>query len=314
MKGFDASKQGSVVDILRRRGPEFTASQAAIATYILDNLADVTYGSADSLGKRLEISSATIGRFCRELGFRNFRDLKEALRGDRVVSPWLTGPQFHTFVAHDPGMQWLSQAYEAETAALASVYELPRRPEWTQIVDLLATAPTVWIAGFQIQRGFALSLALQLQYLRPNVHVVDMASGQFADALEGGPDDCIVIIDVHRYSRQSIELAAQAKAGGKSLIVLTDVQNLWAHEYTKLVLNVPIRSEAIFWMSLSALSSLSYLLLNGVVRKIGNPVLDRLESLSQLYRQFTGFSDQPLSDSVAPQRRRSSARRKERLR
>ena len=60
-------------------------------------------------------------------------------------------------------MQWLSQAYEAEAAALASVYELPRRPEWAQIVDLLATAPTVRIAGFQIQRGFALSLALQLQ-------------------------------------------------------------------------------------------------------------------------------------------------------
>jgi DNA-binding MurR/RpiR family transcriptional regulator len=310
----DGPERESVVDLLRRRGPEFTLSQAAIATYILDNLTDVAYESADSLGKRLDISSATIGRFCRELGFKNFRDLREALRGDRVVSPWLTGPQFHSFVAHDPDMQWLSQAYEAETMALASVYELPTKPEWTQIVDLLATAPTVWVAGFQIQRGFALSFALQLQYLRPGVQVVDMVSGQFADALAGAPGDCIVIVDVHRYSRQSIELAAQASAAGKSLIVLTDVQNLWAHQYTKLVLNVPIRSEEIFWMSLSGLSSLSYLLLNGVVRKIGDPVLDRLEGISQLYRKFTGYSDQPLSDSLPSQPRRTSARRKERRR
>lgn len=278
-----------------------------IAAFILDHLTDVVYESADSLAKRLDISSATISRFCHELGFRNFRELKEALRSDRAVSPWLTGPRFSSFVASDPDVAWLSDAYDAESKALAMVYSLPRRPEWSQIVDLLATAPRLWIAGFQIQRAFAQSFALQLQYLRPGVHVVDMASGHFADALEGPPGDCVVIIDVHRYSRQSVELAAQVKAAGKPLIVLTDVQNLWASEHTPFVLNVPIRSEAVFWMSLSAMSSLAYLLLNGVVRKIGAPVLERLDRTSQRYRDFTGFSDQPLSARTAPQKRRPKA-------
>jgi DNA-binding MurR/RpiR family transcriptional regulator len=276
-----------------------------IAAFILDNLTDLVYESADSLAKRLDISSATISRFCHDLGFRNFKKLKEALRTDRAVSPWLTGPRFSSFVAHEQGMEWLSEAYDVESKALARVYSLPRRPEWTAIVDLLATAPRVWVAGFQMQRATALSFALQLQYLRPNVFLVDMASGHFADALEGPSSDCVVIIDVHRYSRQSVNLAAQVNAAGKPLVVLTDIQNLWASEHTRLVLNVPIRSEAVFWMSLSAMSSLAYLLLNEVVRKIGAPVLDRLDRTSQRYRDFTGYADQPLSQRATKMGRRA---------
>ena len=52
----------------------------AIASYMLAQLAGMPFETAATLATKVAVSEATIGRFCRSLGYKSFRDLKQQLR------------------------------------------------------------------------------------------------------------------------------------------------------------------------------------------------------------------------------------------
>lgn len=72
-------------------------------------------------------------------------------------------------------------------AAPVAVYETARTPEWDRMVKRLARAKSVFVVGFQTERGFAQIFVHQMQYLRDRVQLIDLTSGNFADVL--APDD-----------------------------------------------------------------------------------------------------------------------------
>ncbi len=66
-------------------------------------------------------------------------------------------------------------------------------------------------------------LANSLQYVRDGVRLVDMTSGHFGDVFAGPPaKNCLILIEIKRYSRQAFLIAKEAAARKIPLIVITD--------------------------------------------------------------------------------------------
>ena len=59
-----------------------TKAEKAIASYFLTNLQSLPFETAATVAEKIGISEATIGRFCRSLGFEHFKALKLKLQGD----------------------------------------------------------------------------------------------------------------------------------------------------------------------------------------------------------------------------------------
>jgi hypothetical protein len=80
-------------DSLRHRLSESlsAASKAdrAIASYMLAEMTTVPFETAASLATKVGVSEPTVGRFCRTLGYKSFRDLKDHLQHDIGDRPWL---------------------------------------------------------------------------------------------------------------------------------------------------------------------------------------------------------------------------------
>ena len=72
-------------DRLQRQVEDFTPSERQIANYILTNRASVPFETAASLAAKLGVSAVTVGRFCRAMGFRHFRDLKQGMRAQAAA-------------------------------------------------------------------------------------------------------------------------------------------------------------------------------------------------------------------------------------
>lgn len=272
----------------------FTPSEHAIARYILANHATLAYENAASLAGKVGVSGVTVGRFARAMGFRNFKALKNELMpraSDR--SPWLSGGDLTRFVHAPEGDPQADGNFEREVAGLLEVYKLVGTPAWASAVDLLSHSRIVQIAGFQTERGIAMLLANHLQFMRDGVRLVDMTAGNYADvfACETG-DMCLVIIDIRRYSRQSYLVAQRARDEGIPLIVLTDRFCDWALRLTPHVLAVPTQT-GMFWSSPVALVCAVNLLVNSVIKAIGERVETRLERLTELHRWFTGYVGSP---------------------
>jgi DNA-binding MurR/RpiR family transcriptional regulator len=264
---------------LAERYDRLTVSERMIAGWLADNLDQLPFETAASIGNRVGVSAMTVARLVKGLGYDNLSALKDDLRDDARDAPWLLTRPAPSADAR----------LKAETAAIASVYRLAETPEWAAVVALLAGAPHLHIAGFQTEAGLAAGFARHLAYVRPQVQVLDMAAGIMDVLVDAGPDDVFVAIDVRRYSRQFRLLAEQVAATQRPLVVITDPYCPWARDLTPHILTAEV-ALGHFWDMNSALASLLNLLVDGVVQKIGpERVHRRLAVLADNYAEFIGF-------------------------
>ena len=89
----------------------------------------------------------------------------------------------------------------------------------------LSHCRSVFVAGFQTERGRAAELAHNLQYLRAGVHLCDVAAGHFAEVLLDDPTETtLVLIDARRYSRLTRDLALSARDANIPVIATKKAQ------------------------------------------------------------------------------------------
>jgi DNA-binding MurR/RpiR family transcriptional regulator len=285
---------GSVRQRLSECLTNATKADKLISNYMLAQLNSIPFETAASLASKVEVSEATVGRFCRSIGYKSFKDLKEHLKQDLGDKPWLISDRLRDFRHRtQAGEDQLARGLELEISGLVAVYELAQTPEWQRVVKRLAETPAVFATGFQTERGMAQIFVNQLQYLRDRVHLVDLAGGNFAELLASGDNQsCLVIFEARRYSRMSRVLAREAQEAGIPTTLITDAFCDWGRELVDEMFVVPTEFN-LFWESTAQMASLANLLVNGVFIELGPEVEGRMNEISRLYNRFTGYVGDP---------------------
>jgi len=269
----------------------------ALASYMLAQMPSLPFETAASLAEKVSVSEPTVGRFCRTLGYKSLKDLKGNLAEEIGDRPWLISDRLRDFQQRSlAGDDQLARSLQLEIAGLVRLYELAQSEEWKRVARRLASAPSVYVTGFQTERGLAQYLANQLQYLRGGVHLVDLAAGNFSELLlsaEAGR--CLVIFEARRYSRMAKVLAQEAKAAGIATTLVTDSFCDWGRGLVDEMLVVSTEFN-LFWDSTAQMASLSNLLINAVFVGLGPQVEQRLNRMAELYGRFTGH----VGDSAGP--------------
>ena len=285
------AQSGELRQRLGHAAAEGTPAERAIASFLLANLSSLPFETAASVAQKIGVSEASVGRFCRAIGYRHLKDLKGSLQVDLGERAWLIGDRLKDFHRRSrQGNAELSRALEHEIAALVSVYDMASTPAFEAMVKRLSHARAVWVAWFQSERGHAAELAHNLQYLRPRVQLADVAAGHFAEVLLDEPEDAtLVLIDGRRYSRLTRDLAQAARDEGIPVTLITDPYCDWAQEAATEVFAVPTDLNH-FWDTTSAMSSLIGLIVNGVFRELGAAVEERMARVSALHGDFIGHT------------------------
>jgi len=273
-----------------------SASKAdrVIATYMLSAMSCLAFETAASLAAKVAVSEPTVGRFCKAIGYDGFKDFKTNLKKDTGDAPWLIGKRLNDLQDRaKAGEDQLTRGLELEMVALIAVYEMAHGPEWERVVKRLANSKRVYATGFQTERGMAQIFVNQLQYLRAEVHLVDLASGSFAEVLASDDVDAtLIIFEARRYSSNAQKLAKEAKALGIPVTLITDPYCDWGHQVTDEIFVVPT-SFNLFWESTRQMASLANLLVNGVFIELGPQVEKRMNKIAKLYGRFTGHVGAP---------------------
>jgi DNA-binding MurR/RpiR family transcriptional regulator len=283
---------------VRQRLTESLASatkvEKAIASYMLANLNGLPFETSATVAQKTGVSEPMVGRFCRSLGYRHFKDLKSELKEDIGDRPWLIGDRLREFRGRSKREEdALAHGLELEIAALVRVYELAHTKEWKRVVKRLATVQQVFVAGFQTERGMAHIFANQLQYLRPGVQLVDLAGGNFSDILlTQAKPAALVMFEARRYSRLALELARAAREARIPTTLVTDAFCDWGHDLVDEMFVVATEFN-MFWDSTAQMASLSNLLINGIFHELGSPVIDRMNQVADLYSRFIGCVGDP---------------------
>jgi DNA-binding MurR/RpiR family transcriptional regulator len=265
-----------VEETIKRDWKLFTPSEQKLGTFFLNHLADLPFETAASIGKQVNVSAMTVGRYIRKLGYSDLRDIKDELRAKPVA--WAERELSSQLFAPAP--------LKAKIKALTDVYQLLDSPEFPRIVTLLATASSVHVASFQLGRYLGMGFQAFLAALRPHAYFSDGGDGSYSDVLiDCEPDGCLVLIDVRRYSRHFRLLAEEAAARGIRIVILTDVYCHWARAITD---NVLMIETEIGLRSLSMVQLLMELLLAAVAAELEGADVRRGQ-VHELRRKFIGF-------------------------
>jgi DNA-binding MurR/RpiR family transcriptional regulator len=275
---------------LKSQWETFTTAEQKIASYLLHNISGIPFETAASLGKRVGVSAMTVGRFLRNLGYAGVGDLKEELRGE---APWM---QLYKISEPSADADYVSESLQAEIRSLNDVYALARTEEWAPIVKMLVSADRVSVASFQHGSFLGLGFASSLQHVRPRVLFESGADGSYTGMLlDSTEKSCVVLIDIRRYSRHFRLLAEEVVVErGIPLLIITDTQCYWARQLTPHVLMIPMQTGRA-WHSFGTLTSLFSLLINAVIREMGD-VFGRIGDITELRQKFIGYDGPSLPD------------------
>lgn len=271
-----------------------TKAERSLASYMLANLTSLPFETAATLAQKIGLSEPSVGRFCRAIGYKHFKELKADLQADIGDGPWLIGDRLKDYRERSRrGNDELARSLDKEIAALVRNYEIARTKEWKRAVKRLSRAPEIFVAGFQTERGLAQYLVNQLQYLRPGVQLVDLTSGNFSEVLLGNPARAnLILIEVRRYSRLAQLLAVEARRAGIATTLITDSYCDWAHDLVDEVFSVETDLNQ-FWDSTAPVASLIALLINGIFNELGPEVEQRMNKVSALHGHFIGHVGDP---------------------
>ena len=204
---------------------EGSASNRAIADYLLRNQVRVTAWGIEELAEQCAVSTATISRFARDIGFKNY----SAMRGEiaqTLQSVLQPVDKLRNNVGRRPGTG--VPALESLDYAVANVEASKQaldQQHLEKIVAALSRARTVYVMGFGLSAQLAAMLALHLQPFCQ--HVIEVA-GQGGTEIAAGhlanitSRDVLVVISFPRYSLDVIRLAGFARERDACIVSITD--------------------------------------------------------------------------------------------
>lgn len=218
--GFAQSPLGkSMLQVLS----EGSASNQAIADYLLRNPMRVIGLGIEELSESCQVSTATISRFAREVGFKNYAEMRSRI-SETLQAVLQPVEKLRSTIGRrtiNPALE--SLAYAAANVDASSQALDPQ--ELARIVARLTAARNVYVLGFGLSSHLAGALAMHLQPFC--AHVVEVA-GQGGTEVAAGhlsnitAKDVLVTISFPRYGLDVVRLSAFARERNACVVAITD--------------------------------------------------------------------------------------------
>lgn len=211
----------NIFEIISAEYYVFTPSEKKIADFILANQDGLAYLSIGQLAAGAAVAEATVSRFCRRLGFRNFVEFKLTAANTALRFKPANNPLSGQIERSDTVEDICRKLYSAEVDALAQTMEVLNAAEVVRAADLLENARRVLFMG----QGGSMLLAQEAAHLFSTVGnhfipVIDSHMQAIAAAMmEQG--DVILFFSYSGSTRAMMETLKLAKERGGRVILVT---------------------------------------------------------------------------------------------
>lgn len=203
--------------------PKFSKGQKQIARYIVEHYDKAAFMTAAKLGQAVGVSESTVVRFASELGYDGYPQLQRSLQ--ELIRNRLTTVQRMELTGDQLGDgDLLERVLTMDIDKIRRTLEEISRNEFTQVVDSLMSAKTVYILGIRSSASLASFLAFYFNHIFENVKLVTSASTSdvFEQLLYLGKGDAFIGISFPRYSKRTLTAMRFAKERDATTIAITD--------------------------------------------------------------------------------------------
>lgn len=253
---------------------KLTPAERTLWAYIQANLEVMAFENGVTLAAKAGVSTNTVSRFLRRLGYKGVKSLKEALRDEVRVQSLLNATLIERVEQADDLVGHLNQ----EIAALRDFAELVGSQHWRDIVARVSQAEKVFVCGFQTIRGLAEDFANRLALVRSGVEFLDLYSGVLGQWIDSHNQRCcVILVDIAPYADAGIAFANNCLRQGTDLVVFTDEYGIARHIDTPYIVTMQTKTGLIL-ESTGGLTSALNVLLHCVASEHKGQLKERLDA------------------------------------
>ena len=202
-----------------------SASQRQIADYLLRNQMRVTALGIEELADSCQVSTATISRFARDIGQKNYSAMRSAMAETLQSLLQPVDKLRRTIERRARATSPITESLEYAAANIAATSDALSPLAMQAVVRRLTRAKVVYVMGFGLSANLAGMLVQHLQPFCPHVVEVvgiggsEVAAGHLVNLTA---HDVLVVISFPRYTLDCIGLASFARDRGACIVALTD--------------------------------------------------------------------------------------------
>lgn len=213
-----------VRDLIEARKSEFTAAERRVIPFLRDDSLAIELQSITKLAEAAEVSTPTIIRLARKLGFDGFPDLQNAIRSElaeRIKQP-LAKLEAQTANIDDDHIinQFAHKTVENVNQTISQV----DHAKFDQAVALFADrSRSIKLIGGRLTWPVAGHFANHLHIVRPNVSLLPASQNSWPQSILDMDDRTVLVMfDIRRYERKFERLAQLAAARDAKIVLFTD--------------------------------------------------------------------------------------------
>lgn len=208
----------AVLAALRGSLPSLTEAEAAVARAILRDPHGSAKASIGDLAASANVSTASVVRTARALGFTGFRDFRTALIAD--VSRG-RNPVMRDVEPGDSAIEVARKVFTADLNAIASTLELLDEAAFEHAVALLAGAERIEAYGIGSSAPVAVDAYYRLLRLGLSVAVVTDSHMQAVSASLLTPADVALVFSHTGRTSETLTTARIARDAGAKIVAVT---------------------------------------------------------------------------------------------
>lgn len=219
-----ASAESTVSERIRNRYHEMTRKERKFADILIANYPVAGLASITEVAEKAGVSTPTVLRTAKKLGFKGFPAFQAALRAE--LEQTLSNPivKHERWADKAPAEHILNRFAEAAMENLSTSLRQIDHRTFDKVSKLLADENRrIAILGGRITHALADYFATHLQIVRRNVTLLSPSPSRWPhDLLNLEKGDVLVLFDVRRYETNLSDFAKMAAAAGITVVLFTD--------------------------------------------------------------------------------------------
>lgn len=216
--------QDNLFSIINEKYQSFSKTFKAIADFITVNYSVVSFLSVQELSERIGVSTASIVRFCQEIGYSGYQafqhDIQALVQGESA--PMLEVRTSISEMDEDP----LREMFKLNIETLESAYTEALAADFQKVVEVVNKARRVYIIGLRSTYTVAYYASFMLSQFMDNVVLLSAATNDLFDRLTAaGPEDVVLAFSFSKYTRLTLQAVEFMKEKGLTIVAVTDRQS-----------------------------------------------------------------------------------------
>ncbi len=267
---------------LFKQGVAYTQAEHTIIDFISSNPTEFLVMPIQQLAERLGVSDATVSRFARHAGFRDFKELKGAIAAGTLGPAEKLAASIGNSPSSPVSFLKRQQGYLDVTA------ERVDPEEFAHAVEALAGARLVLIHGKGAARACAELLRFRLARFGLRVEMLPAGGSELFESLvHACPGSAVVTFGFSRIPTESSVAIEHARSVGATSILFSSRSHRGTDARADIEL-LAYRGEPLEYHSMASAVALVDALVVSVAARLDGAATERLEQLRELKRSYEG--------------------------